>query len=99
MEFQAKIFVSVRNPGARIAELGGPFVMGSVVLLAVLNLLKVPGFYEFYCIGLLVAGLLCMIVGRIIAKGNMFRIGLSDTEFVAVEDGVRVGEEFYSHDQ
>ena len=73
--------------------------MGSVVLLAVLNLLKVPGFYEYYCIGLLVVGLLCMIVGRIIAKGNMFRIGLSDTEFVAVEDGVRVGEEFYSHDQ
>jgi hypothetical protein len=99
MEFQAKVFVSVSNPGARIAELGGPFVMGSAVLLAVLRLAKVPDSYEFYCIGLLVLGLLCMIVGRIIAKGNMFRIGLSDTELVAGENGVRVGEEFYSHDQ
>jgi hypothetical protein len=99
MEFQAKIFVSVSNPGARIAELGGPFIMGSIVLLAVLKVVKVPDFYGFYCIGLLVLGLLCMIVGRMIAKGNMFRIGLSDTELVAAENGVRVGEEFYSHDQ
>jgi hypothetical protein len=99
MEFQARIFVSVRNPGARIAELGGPFVMGSIVLLAILKIVKAPDFYQFYCIGLLVLGLLGMIVGRMIAKGNMFRIGLSDTELVAAENGVRVGEEFYSHDQ
>ena len=99
MEFQAKIFVSVSNPGARIAELGGPLVMGSVVLLGFLKLVKVPDYYEFYGIGLLVLGLLCMIGGRIMAKGNLFRIGLSDTELVAAENGVRVGEEFYSHDR
>jgi hypothetical protein len=32
MEFQAKIFVSVRNPGARIAELGGTHEMVLVLL-------------------------------------------------------------------
>ncbi len=49
--------------------------------------------------GLLVLGILCMIGGRIIAKGNLFRIGLSDTELMVAENGVRVGEEFYSHDR
>ena len=47
--------------------------MGSVVLLGFLKLVKVPDFYEFYGVGLLVLGLLCMIGGRIIAKGNARR--------------------------
>jgi hypothetical protein len=99
MEFQSRIFVRVSNPGARIADLGGILVMGSAVLLGVLKLFKVSDSYGNYSIYLLILGILFMIVGRIIAKGNMFTIGLSDTELVVAEDGVRVGEEFYSHDQ
>ncbi|HUB62031.1 MAG TPA: hypothetical protein VL978_15055, partial [Puia sp.] len=48
---------------------------------------------------LMVLSVLIMIAGRIIAKGNMFRIGLSDTDLVVAEDGVRIGNEFYPLDQ
>jgi hypothetical protein len=99
MEFQSRIFVKVSNPGARISELGNILIMGSAVLFGALKLLKVPAPYEYYCFIVLGLGILCMIVGRIMAKGNMFTIGLSDTELVVAESGVRVGEVYYSHDQ
>lgn len=99
MEFQAKIFVKVSNPGARMADLGGIVFIGSILLLAGLALFKVSDRYENYCYGLIGFGILCAIAGRIIAKGNMFKIGLSDTELVVGENGLRVGEEYYLHDQ
>jgi hypothetical protein len=99
MEFQSKIFVKVSNPGARINELGSILLLGSALLFGALKLLKVPESYEYYCLCVLGLGILCMIGGRIMAKGNLFTIGLSDTELVVAEGGVRVGEMFYSHDQ
>ena len=99
MEFQSRIFVKVSNPGARVADLGGILFIASIVLAVVLKLLKVWDSYAYYCLYVLGLGILCMITGRIIAKGNMFTIGLSDTELVVAENGIRVGEEFYPHDQ
>ena len=99
MEFQSRIFVRVKNPGARIADLGGPLIIGSMLLVGVVEKLKLPAPFEYYCIGLLVLGILCAIGGRIIAKGNMFTIGLSDTDLVVAEDGVRVGNELFLLDQ
>jgi hypothetical protein len=99
MEFQSRIFVRVSNPGARTADVGGVLIIVAMLLGVVLKLLKVPDSYEYYCLYVLGFGILCMIAGRIIAKGNMFTIGLSDTELVVAENGIRVGEEFYPHDQ
>jgi hypothetical protein len=99
MQFQARIFVPVRNPGARIAELGGPLFFGSLLVGAAVQTLKAPGSYQFYSLGLLGLSILCMIVGRIIAKGNLFTVGLSDTDLVVEEDGLRIGDTFYPLDQ
>jgi hypothetical protein len=99
MQFQARIFVKVRNPGARIAELGGPLFFGSLLVGAAVRTLKAPDSYQFYSLGLFGLSILCMIVGRIIARGNLFTIGLSDSELIVAEDGVRIGNEFYPMDQ
>jgi hypothetical protein len=99
MQFQTRIFVPVKNPGARIVNLAGPLIVGGILLAGVLRALKEPGSYLNYSVGLLGLGILCMIVGRIIAKGNLFTIGLSDTDLVVAEDGVRVGNESYPLEQ
>jgi hypothetical protein len=99
MQFQTRIFVPVRNPGARIVNFSGPLMVGGILLTGVLRTLKEPESYQDYSLGLIGLGILCVIVGRIIAKGNLFTIGLSDTELVVAEDGVRVGNESYPLDQ
>jgi hypothetical protein len=99
MQFQARIFVSVRNPGARIAGIGAWMFFGSLVLFAALEAFKVLDTYAKYWLWLFGLAILCMIVGRIVAKGNMFTIGLSDTDLVVGEDGVQVGNELYPLDQ
>src|ERR1700734_4024779 len=99
MEFRSKIFVRVKNPGARIADLGGMLVYGSFVLIAILKVLKAPPGYMLGGFCLTVAAIIMVFIGRKIAKGNMFEIGLADTELVVAEDGVRIGEEYYPLDQ
>jgi hypothetical protein len=99
MEFQSRIFVKVSNPGARISDMGGVLFYGSFLLIAIMKILKMPNEYMLYCLGLTVLAGIMIFVGRKIAKGNMFSIGLSDTELVVSEDGVRVGDTFYTHDQ
>jgi len=99
MQFQSRIFVKVKNPGARVADIGGALVIVSMVSEAGLAAFKVPRYFLVYPLGLLVLSILCMIIGRIIARGNMFSIGLSDTDLVVAEDGVRVGNEFFPLEQ
>jgi hypothetical protein len=99
MEFQSRVFVKVSNPGAQMADFGGILIMGAAVLAGVLKLLKESDSAERYGFLVFILGILCVIVGRIIAKGNMFKIGLSDTELGIDENGIRVGEKFYSYDQ
>jgi|SRR5580658_162805 len=99
MQFQTRIFVPVRNPGARIVNFAGPLMVGGIFLTGILRALKVPESYKDYSLGLIGIGILCWIVGRIVAKGNLFTIGLSDTDLVVAEDGVRVGNEFYPLEQ
>jgi hypothetical protein len=99
MEFQSKIFVRVSNPGARLSDLGGILLMSSIVLIAVLKLLKASEMYSLFDIGLAVIGIALVLVGRSQANGNMFNIGLSDTNLVVTSKGIRLGEEFYPLDQ
>ena len=99
MEFQSKIFVRVKNPGARIADLSGMLVYGFFVLIAILKVLKAPPGFMLGGFCLTVAAIIMVFIGRKIAKGNMFEIGLADTVLVVAEDGVRIGEEFYPLDQ
>lgn len=74
-----------------MVEIGSVLFFGSLILAGVLSALKISDSYQIWSLCLFILGILSMIVGRIIAKGNMFTIGLSDTDLVVAEDGVQVG--------
>lgn len=99
MQFETRIFVKVGNPGARVADLGGfllffSFLFGAVVLYYNLN----ASWYYFSLIGLGL-GVIALIIGRIMTKGNMFDIGLSDTALVVADEGIGIGNKWYPIDQ
>ena len=59
-------------------------VYGSFVLIAILKVLKAPPGYMLGGFCLTVAAIIMVFIGRRIAKGNMFEIGLADTVLVVV---------------
>jgi hypothetical protein len=99
MKFETKIFVPVKNPGARIADIGGAVFFAALVLLGAAKAIDLPDFYRVGIAGLWILSIPTIFIGRRIARGNLYEIGLSDTDLVLAEDGVRIGEEYYPHDQ
>ncbi len=89
MQFYAKTFVSVSNPGARMYETGGVLFLSSFAVMGLMKIMKVPIAYGLYSLILTGAGIILLIVGRIVSKGNMFAIGLSDNDLVISEDGIQ----------
>jgi hypothetical protein len=99
VEFETKVFVPVKNPGARMADIGGAIFFSSLVFLAAAKALKIPDAYRVCALCLWVLSIPTIFIGRRIAKGNLFEIGLSDTDLVLAEEGIRIGDEYYPHDQ
>jgi hypothetical protein len=40
--------------------------------------------------------IILILIGRRMARGNLFTIGLSDTDLIVTEEGIQVGDDFYS---
>ena len=88
MEFQAKIVEVNKNPKARIAWAGGILVFLSMILMCVNG-------YQRYGFWLFGAGVVILIVGAILARGDVDAIEVSETDIVVNAEEIRVGETVY----
>jgi len=88
MEFQTKIIEGNKNPKAWVAWAGG------ILLFLAMILMCVDGYqrYGFWMFGLAAVVLL---VGAILAKGNVDAIDVSATDLVVSPAEIRVGETVY----
>jgi hypothetical protein len=88
MEFRTKIVVSRRNKRAYIAY-AGLFIAGSSLLLVFIPSLSdlIP-----YVFG---SGVAVIIIGALIARGDIRNYGLSGEDLVIGMDGIKVGPIFY----
>jgi len=82
-----------------MADIGGILIVSSFLLLGILKVLRIPRINSLYGFCLTVAGIIIVFIGRRMAKGNMFTVGLSDTGLMVGEEGIRVGEDYYPLDQ
>jgi hypothetical protein len=89
MEFRTKLVLGKKNKKARLS------VLGALVLLVGVFMAMADG-YERYALWTFVAGVVLLVVGAILAKGDLSDIEVSDSELVISRDGIRIGEEFYT---
>jgi hypothetical protein len=101
MQFETKVFVRVKNTGARVADSGGVLFFATLLLVAVFGGLKyrITPQVGIVLVFLWIGSIVLVFVGRRMAKGNLFEIGLSDTVLVLLDDSIHVGNEVYSFDQ
>lgn len=101
MQFETKVFVPVKNHGARIADFGGVLFFSSFLVPAALRAMKyrIPPQVVILFFFLWIGSIILVFVGRRVAKGNLFEVGLSDTILVLLDDGIHVGEEVFTLDQ
>lgn len=88
MEFRSKLVVSRRNKRAYVAY-AGLFIAASSLLFAL-----IPGMsgYIPYVFGV---GIAVVIIGAVIARGDVRSYGLSDEELVVNAEGITVGSVHY----
>src|SRR5216684_4365318 len=88
MEFRTKIVVSRRNKRAYIAY-AGLFIAASSLLLVFVPTLND---YIPYVFG---TGIAVVVIGALIARGDVRNYGLSGDDLVITAEGIRVGDIFY----
>jgi hypothetical protein len=88
MEFRTKIVISRRNKRAYIAY-GGLLIAASSLLLVFIPSLDS---YIPYVFG---AGIAVVVIGAVIARGDVRNYGLSGEELIITTDGIKVGALFY----
>src|SRR6185312_196655 len=98
MQFHTRIFVRVRNPGAQIAKIGGYLLTTSFMVFVILELSNAWDSYAGYLLYPFAAGVIASIAGRLIAKGNLYQIGLSDTQLVVDAAGIQIGAQTFPMD-
>jgi hypothetical protein len=88
MEFRTKIVISRRNKRAYIAY-AGLFIAASSLLLVF-----VPSLHDHipYVFG---TGIAVVVIGAVIARGDVRNYGLSGEELVITMEGIKVGALFY----
>jgi hypothetical protein len=88
MEFRTKIVVSRRNKRAYIAYTG-LFIAASSLLLVF-----IPSLNDYipYVFG---TGIAVVVLGAVIARGDVRNYGLSGEDLVITTEGIRVGDIFY----
>lgn len=88
MEFQTKIVESNKNPKARIAWGGGIVIALSMILMCMDR-------YQHYGFWLFGVGVAVLVVGALVAKGDVDVMELSDTDMVVNLEEILVGETVY----
>ena len=88
MEFRTKMVISRRNPRAYVAYAGLVIAVSSLVLVFVPSL----SYYIPYVFG---TGIAVVILGAIIARGDVRNYGLSEDELVVSAAGITVGAVHY----
>ena len=88
MEFQTKIIEGNKNSKARVAWAGGILLFLAMILMCIERYQR----YGFWLFGLAVVVLL---VGAILAKGNVDAIDVSAIDLVVSPEEIRVGETVY----
>ena len=88
MEFRTKMVISRRNPRAYVAYAGLVIAVSSLVLVFIPSL----SYYIPYVFG---TGIAVVILGAIIARGDVRNYGLSEDELVVSAAGITVGAVHY----
>lgn len=88
MEFQTKIVEGNKNPKARVAWAGGIVLFVSMILMCV-------DAYQRYGFWLFGVGVVVLIGGAMLAKGDVDVMELSDTDIVVNAQEIRVGDAVY----
>lgn len=88
MEFRTKIVISRRNKRAYIAY-AGLFIAVASLLLVFIPSLSV---YVPYVFG---TGIAVVVIGAVIARGDIRNYGLSGEDLVISTEGIKVGDIFY----
>ena len=88
MEFRTKMVISRRNPRAYVAYAGLVIAVSSLVLVFIPSL----SYYIPYVFG---TGIAVVILGAIIARGDVRNYGLSEDELVVSATGITVGAVHY----
>src|ERR1700710_1863211 len=88
MQFRTKLVISRRNKKAFVAY-AGLFVAGSSLLLVFIPSLSDDIPYVFG------SGIALVILGAIIAKGDVRRYGMSADDLLVSPEGITVGPVFY----
>ena len=88
MEFQTKIVVSRRNKRAYVAYAGLFIAVSSLALVFIPGM----GGYIPYVFG---GGIVIVVIGAVIARGDMRSYGLSNEDLVVNADGITVGAIHY----
>ena len=88
MEFRTKIVIRLRNKRAYIAY-AGLFIAASSLLLVF-----IPSMNDYipYVFG---GGIAVVVIGALIARGDVRNYGLSGEELVVSTEGIKVGDLFY----
>ena len=88
MEFRAKLVVRRKNKKAYIAYAGLFIAMLSLVMVFI------PGLQDYYAYAFGI-GLAVVIIGAVIARGDVTNYGLSEEELVVTTNGITVGSQHY----
>ncbi|MDO6433222.1 hypothetical protein Q4E93_21610 [Flavitalea sp. BT771] len=89
MEFRTKMVIMVTKKKATLAYVGLGIAVISLFLLLIpsMRVFVTPAF---------VIGVVTVLIGAYIAKGDIAAFGLSDGDLVLTEQAIRLGEEYYS---
>lgn len=88
MEFRTRIVTSVRNKRAYIAY-AGLFIAAASLLLVFIP--SMDGYIP-YVFG---TGIAVVVIGAVIARGDVRNYGLSEKELIIATQGIKVGDIFY----
>lgn len=88
MEFRTRIVISKRNKRAYIAY-AGLFIAAASLLL-----LFIPSMNDYipYVFG---SGIAVVVIGALVARGDVRNYGLSDEELIITMEGIKLGSIFY----
>ena len=92
MEFRTKLVIARKNKRAYIAYAGLVIAASSLLLVFIPSLSD----YIAWVFG---SGIAIVVIGAVIARGDVATYGLAEEELVVNSRGIRVGQQFYPLDQ